>query len=102
MEISVDLVKDLRNRTGVSISDCKKALVETDGDIQKATEYLRKKGAATATKRADKVAKEGAVKSLISKDKKSGSIIEINQMIKILYLKVKQRMNLQFRKSWIL
>jgi elongation factor Ts len=78
MEITLDLIKELRNKTGVGISDCKKALIETDGDIEKAIEILRKKGAATAMKRADKSANEGAVKSSISGDKKAGAIIEIN------------------------
>jgi len=78
MEITLDLIKDLRNKTGAGINDCKKALIETDGDIQKAIELLRKKGAATAMKRADKVANEGAIKTKISADKKSAAIVEIN------------------------
>lgn len=78
MEITLDLIKDLRNKTGAGINDCKKALIETDGDIQKAIELLRKKGAATAMKRADKVANEGAIKTKISADKKTAAIVEIN------------------------
>ncbi len=78
MEITLDLIKELRNKTGAGINDCKKALTETDGDIQKAIEILRKKGAATALKRADKATNEGAVKSKISDDKKTGAIIEVN------------------------
>ncbi len=66
MEITLDLIKELRNKTGAGINDCKKALVESDGDIQKAIE------------RADKVANEGAVKTKISSDKKIGAIVEIN------------------------
>ena len=77
MEITLDLIKELRNKTGAGIADCKKALVENDGDIQKAVEYLRKKGAATALKRADKVTNEGAVKSKISDDRKYGVMIEL-------------------------
>lgn len=78
MEITLDLIKELRNITGAGINDCKKALQETDGSMDKAIEFLRKKGAAMAVKRADKVANEGAVKSKISDDKKTGVIIEVN------------------------
>lgn len=78
MEITLDLIKELRNKTGAGINDCKKALTEADGNMEKAIELLRKKGAAMAMKRADKVANEGAVKSKISEDKKNGVIIEIN------------------------
>ena len=78
MEITLDLIKELRNKTGAGINDCKKALTEADGNMEKAIELLRKKGAAMALKRADKVANEGAVKSKISEDKKNGIIIEIN------------------------
>ena len=78
MEITLDLIKELRNKTGAGINDCKKALQEVDGDLEKAVEYLRKKGAARAVKRADKATNEGAVKLKISDDKKSGAIIEVN------------------------
>ena len=78
MEITLDLIKELRNKSGAGISDCKKALQESDGNMEKAIEYLRKKGAAMAVKRADKIANEGAVKSKISLDKETGVIIEIN------------------------
>lgn len=78
MEITLDLIKDLRNKTGAGISDCKKALQESEGNIDKAIEILRKKGAAMAVKRADKIANEGAIKSKISEDKKAGVIIEVN------------------------
>ena len=78
MEITLDLIKELRNKTGAGINDCKKALQEVEGDLEKAVEYLRKKGAAMAVKRADKAANEGAVKLKISDDKKSGAIIEVN------------------------
>lgn len=78
MEITIKLIKELRDKTGAGMSDCKAALQETDGDINKAIEFLRKKGAATATKRAGKAANEGAVKISISKDKKSAAIIELN------------------------
>jgi elongation factor Ts len=78
MEITIELIKELREKSGAGMSDCKKALQESDGDIKKAIEYLRKKGAAMATKRADKIAKEGAIKASVSKDKTSGVIIEVN------------------------
>lgn len=78
MEITLDLIKELRNKTGAGINDCKKALTESDGDMEKAIEYLRKKGAAMAVKRADKAANEGAIKSKISDDKKTGVIVEVN------------------------
>ncbi len=78
MEVTLELIKQLREKTGAGMADCKKALMESGADIQKAIEYLRKKGAAMAQKRADKIAKEGAVKSAISADKKTGVIIEVN------------------------
>lgn len=78
MSVTIELIKDLREKSGAGMADCKKALEETNGDIPKAIEYLRKKGAAMATKRADKIAKEGAVKSMISEDKARGVIIEVN------------------------
>jgi len=78
MEITLELIKELRNKTGAGINDCKKALTEADGNMDKAIELLRKKGAAMAVKRADKVANEGAIKSKISDDKKTGAIIEVN------------------------
>ncbi len=78
MEITLDLIKELRNKTGAGINDCKKALQEVEGDLEKAVEYLRKKGAAMAVKRADKAANEGAVKMKASDDKKNAAIIELN------------------------
>lgn len=78
MEITLTLIKELREKSGAGMSDCKKALQESDGDIKKAIEYLRKKGAAMATKRADKIAKEGAIKASVSEDNATGTIIEIN------------------------
>jgi len=78
MDITLDLIKELRNKTGAGINDCKKSLEETGGDIEKAIESLRKKGASMAMKRADKIANEGAVKSAISEDQKTGVMIEVN------------------------
>ena len=60
-EITAAMVKDLRERTGAGMADCKKALVETQGDIDKAGDYLKKKGLAAAAKKAGRVATEGLV-----------------------------------------
>jgi elongation factor Ts len=77
-QISAKVVKDLRDITGVGMMDCKKALEETAGDMEKAIEYLRKKGAALAAKRADREASEGAVCIRMSPDQKTGVILELN------------------------
>ncbi len=71
-------VKELRDITGVGMMDCKKALDETGGDMQKAIDYLRKKGAALAAKRADRDAKEGVVTVRMTDDRKAGIILELN------------------------
>ncbi|HCA43455.1 MAG TPA: elongation factor Ts [Bacteroidetes bacterium] len=78
MTVTLDLIKELRAKTGVGMADCKKALEETSGDLEKAIEYLRKKGASLAAKRADKMTNEGAVKDALSDDRKKGVIVEIN------------------------
>lgn len=78
MQITASLVNELRQKTGAGMMDCKKALVESDGDIQKAIEILRKKGAAVAAKRAEKSANEGLVLSKVSDDRKSGVMVEVN------------------------
>ncbi|NNG26162.1 MAG: elongation factor Ts [Ignavibacteriaceae bacterium] len=78
MAVTAAQVNELRKKTGAGMMDCKKALVEADGDMQKAIEILRKKGTAVAAKRAEKAANEGLVLTKISDDKKHGSIIEIN------------------------
>lgn len=69
MQITASLVNELRQKTGVGMMQCKKALVETDGDMEKALELLRKQGAAVAAKRADKAAKEGRVYLIETADK---------------------------------
>lgn len=76
--ITAQMVKDLRERTGAGMMDCKKALSETNGDVEKAIELLREKGLAAAAKKAGRVASEGLVETYISEDKKSGSIVEVN------------------------
>ena len=78
MDISIALIRELREKSGAGMADCKAALTETGGDIPKAIEFLRKKGAAMATKRADKIAKEGAIKSAINEDRTVGVIVEVN------------------------
>ncbi len=78
MAITASLVKELRERTGSGMMDCKKALVETDGDIEAAAELMRKSGAAKADKKAGRVAADGAIKVTVSDDGKSAVILEIN------------------------
>jgi elongation factor Ts len=77
-EISAGLVKELRDRTGLPMMDCKKALTETNGDIDKAEELLRIKSGAKASKAASRVATEGAIGSFISPDAKLGALVELN------------------------
>jgi len=78
MAITAEEVKKLRDMTGVGMMDCKNALKETNGDIEKAVEYLRKKGIASAQKRAGKETNEGAVVSYIHPGNRLGVLIEIN------------------------
>lgn len=77
-KIDMSLIQKLRDRTGIGMMDCKKALEETDGDIEKAIEVLRKKGAAVALKRADKTTSEGLVHAYIHPGSRVGVMIEIN------------------------
>lgn len=78
MSISADKVKDLRDRTGVGIMECKNALTETDGDIEKAVELLRKKGVASAEKRAGRVTNQGLVEAYIHPGSQLGVLVEVN------------------------
>ena len=78
MEISSEQVKLLRDKTGAGMMDCKKALAETAGNIEKAIDYLRKKGAATAEKRADRVTNQGVVEAYIHAGGRIGSMVEVN------------------------
>ena len=71
-------VQVLRQRTGAGMMDCKKALEETGGDIEKAVEYLRKKGIAKAERRADRAASEGAIVALVSDDATTAALVEVN------------------------
>ena len=78
MEINAKMVGDLRESTGAGLMDCKKALVESEGDIDKAIEILRKKGAATAAKKATRDASEGLINSYIHLGGKVGVLVEVN------------------------
>lgn len=77
-EITAALVKDLRDRTGAGFMDCKKALAETDGDIDKAIEYLKQKGVAKAAGKAGRDARDGLVASYIHAGGKLGVLVEVN------------------------
>jgi elongation factor Ts len=77
-EISAKLVKDLRDKTGAGMMDCKKALAETNGNTEKAIEWLRQKGMASAEKKAGRTAAEGAVGSYIHTGARVGVLVEVN------------------------
>ena len=76
--ITADLVKQLREKTGAGMMDCKKVLTETDGDMEKAAELLRERGIAKAAKKSGRVAAEGLVSAFVAEDKKVGAIVEVN------------------------
>src|SRR4030042_612359 len=78
MEISVELVKDLRQRTGAGVIDCRTALQEAEGNMEAAIDYLRRKGLATAAKKAGRIATDGLVSSYIHAGGKMGVLVEIN------------------------
>ena len=77
-EITAKLVKELRELTGSGMMDCKKALVETEGQIEKAVEYLKEKGLAKAAKKAGRIAAEGLVRIAVAADGKSAALVEVN------------------------
>jgi elongation factor Ts len=77
-EISSDVVKKLRDKTGAGMMDCKRALAETKGDMELAIEYLRKKGAAVAAKRADKATNQGVIEAYIHAGGRIGAMVELN------------------------
>lgn len=77
-EITAQMVKDLRDRTGAGMMDCKQALAETSGDVEKAIDFLRKKGLKSVSKRADKVAAEGQVYSYVHPGGRIGVLLEMN------------------------
>jgi len=76
--VTAGMVKELREITGAGMMDCKKALAETDGDMEKAVEFLREKGLAAASKKAGRVAAEGVVTTVVTEDGKSAAIVEVN------------------------
>ncbi len=78
MDISIDSIKDLRQRTGAGVLDCKKALEEADGDIEGAMELLRKRGLAIAAKKADREANDGLVEAYIHSGARLGVLLELN------------------------
>ncbi len=78
MAITAGMVKELREMTGAGMMDCKKALTATEGDMDKAIEWLREKGLATAQKKAGRIAAEGLVKLIVSEDKKKAVAVEVN------------------------
>ncbi|HJD35942.1 MULTISPECIES: translation elongation factor Ts [unclassified Blautia] len=78
MAITAGMVKELREMTGAGMMDCKKALTATEGDMDKAVEFLREKGLATAQKKASRVAAEGLCKTLVSADEKNAVVVEVN------------------------
>ncbi|MBF2018405.1 MAG: elongation factor Ts [Rivularia sp. T60_A2020_040] len=77
-EISAKLVQELRRKTGAGMMDCKKALKETDGDIEKGIEWLRQKGIAGATKKSDRIAAEGLIETYVEPNGRVGVLLEVN------------------------
>lgn len=77
-EITLDLIKKLREKTQVGMMDCKRALIDTDGDFEAAVEVLRKKGVAVAAKRAENETNNGSITALISPDYTSGALVEVS------------------------
>ena len=78
MEVSVEMIKALRERTGAGIMDCKRALQQTNGDLQKAEELLREQGIAKAAKKASRATNQGAVESYIHSGGRIGAMVEVN------------------------
>ena len=76
--ITAGMVKDLREKTGAGMMDCKKVLTEADGDMEKAIELLRERGIAKAAKKSDRIAAEGLVLGYVSEDQKAGAVVEVN------------------------
>ena len=78
MAITASMVKELREMTGAGMMDCKKALTATEGDMDKAVDFLREKGLAGAQKKAGRIAAEGIVATCISEDEKHAVVVEVN------------------------
>ena len=77
--ITAALVKELREKTGAGMMDCKKVLTEADGDMEKAIELLRERGIAKAAKKSDRIAAEGLVLGYVAEDQKSGAVVEATE-----------------------
>jgi elongation factor Ts len=78
MKISIEAVKELRNRTNVGIADCNKALLEMGGDMERAVEFLKQRGAAIAEEKKDAVVTEGVIEAYIHHTKRIGALVELN------------------------
>lgn len=78
MSVNMDLIKELREKTGAGVMDCKKALISANGDLEKAIEILRKEGIAVAEKKSARAVKEGRIESYIHPGNKIGVMVEIN------------------------
>jgi elongation factor Ts len=78
MKISVEAVRELRSRTNVGIADCNKALLEADGDIERAIEFLKQRGAAIAEKKRDALVTEGVIEAYVHHTKHIGALLELN------------------------
>lgn len=78
MAVTAGMVKELREMTGAGMMDCKKALTATEGDMDKAVEFLREKGLASAQKKAGRIAAEGLCKAIVSEDNKTAVVVEVN------------------------
>ena len=78
MQVSTEAVKELRQRTGAGVIDCKKALIEVEGDLEKAAEVLNQRGLALARKKADRVASQGIVEAYVHSGGQIGAIVELN------------------------
>lgn len=78
MKVSIEAVKELRNRTNVGIADCNKALVQAGGDIEKAIEFLKQRGVAIAEKKKDEAVAEGVIESYVHHTRHIGALVELN------------------------
>jgi elongation factor Ts len=78
MKVSIEAVKELRKRTNVGVGDCNKALLEVGGDMEKAVEFLKQRGAALAEKKRDEVAADGIIEAYVHHTKRIGALVELN------------------------
>jgi elongation factor Ts len=78
MKVSIEAVKELRNRTNVGIADCNRALLEVGGDMEKAVEFLKRRGAAIADRKKDEVVTEGVIEAYVHHTKHIGALVELN------------------------